>query len=96
MHTTATKFTCPFSLCYVSLLKFAAPSRALQEGPHPQQGAQGIRGNHCLHYPSQQVMHDKHLIQSDVGLSLGSGTLMHLVASSEVTEIGTEFETIYL
>lgn len=41
-------------------------------------------------------MHDKHLIQSDVGLSLGSGTLMHLVASSEVTEIGTEFETIYL
>lgn len=36
------------------------------------------------------------VIQSDLGLFLSSGTLMHLVASSEVKEIGAEFETIYL
>ena len=36
------------------------------------------------------------VIPSNVGLSLGSGPLMHSVASSEVKEMGAELEAVYL
>lgn len=36
------------------------------------------------------------VLRSDTGPSLSSGIEMHLVASSQVKEIGTESKTVYL